>query len=101
MNLITYSEEGISEYLDLYLNFVVVIYNQIKQLPLDFFVDELSKDNFMVGCLIRLQEYSKDTTINKKFRDRLNKLFEMIKVNFKYEIPIEDEEDMPAVLECY
>ena len=68
----------------MYLNFVIVIFNQIKQLPTDFFIDELSKDSFLVGCLIRLQEYAQDESVNKKFRDRLNKLFEMIKLNFKY-----------------
>ena len=36
--------------------------------------------------------------MNQKLRERLKKLFEMIKTNFKYAIPEEVDEDMPTIL---
>lgn len=87
------------QYIDLYLNFVVVLFNEIRQLPLDFFMDALSKDSFLVGCLTRLQEYSVDEKVNKKVGERLRKLFQMIRVNFKYQIPVQADDQMPTVFE--
>ena len=40
------------------MDFIQVFYDQLKQFPNDFFSDELSKNNFSVGLLKRLKEYS-------------------------------------------
>ena len=47
---------------------------------------------------MRLQEYSSDPLTNKRLRERLCKLLEMIQSIFKYEVPLEDEDDMPTIV---
>lgn len=40
------------------LEFIVVLYEQLKQFSEDFFIDELAKDNFLTSCLKNLNTYS-------------------------------------------
>lgn len=75
-----------------------MLYDQLKQFPEDFFYDELGKDNFLCRCFSRLQEYTKDGSISKKTKSRINKLFEMLSSRFQYS-PEEDEEEIPVVVE--
>ena len=56
--LLAESEESFMTHRQLMLNFVVVLYEQIKQFPEDFFEDEISKGNFLSKCLNRLKAYT-------------------------------------------
>ncbi len=57
------------------LKFIVVLYEQLRQFPKDFFLDEISKDSFLVDCLYRFKEYIVDANIDKKTKGRIEKLF--------------------------
>ena len=83
---------------ELGLQFIIVLYNQLKQFPLDFFIDELSKDNFIEGCLKRLKLYAKQIEVNlslqptssvknlKKINKRIHKLLNLLEQHFNYTI---------------
>ena len=64
------------------MDFIPVLYDQLSQFPVDFFRDELSKDNFMCKLLKRLKEYSKGQEYSGKIKKRILKLLEMVNKKF-------------------
>lgn len=80
------------------LEFIVVLYEQFQQFPEDFFRDEISKGNFLCGCLMRLKCYTSEKEVGKKVISRINKVFEMLWKKFRYQVE-EDEEDCPIVVD--
>jgi hypothetical protein len=69
-----------------------VLFGQLKQLPKDFFVDELSKESFMVACLRRLMEYQVEQDVPMKLRKRIGKIFELLETHFGYQLETEEED---------
>jgi hypothetical protein len=39
------------------MDFIAVFYDQLRQFPQDFFIDQLSKGSFLCSSLKRLSEY--------------------------------------------
>lgn len=77
-----------------------MLYNQLKQLPMDFFYDAISSNNFMRTCLkVKIKKTKKlkisfmknfleiglEETANKKLKGRCLKLQKMIKEYFKFD----------------
>lgn len=68
------------------MDFIQVFYDQLKQFPNDFFSDELSKNNFSVGLLKRLKEYSKGMEYANKIQKRIIKLLDMVQKRFNVDL---------------
>lgn len=66
------------------LEFVAVLYEQVKQFPEDFFIDELAKGNFLNSCFRNLNQYCIEKTINKKAMGRIEKLLNLVSEKFGY-----------------
>lgn len=70
----------------LIMDFIQVFYDQLKQFPNDFFSDELSKNNFSVGLLKRLKEYSIGMEYASKIQKRIIKLLDMVQKRFNVDL---------------
>lgn len=70
----------------LIMDFIQVFYDQLKQFPNDFFSDELSKNNFSVGLLKRLKEYSIGMEYANKIQKRIIKLLDMVQKRFNVDL---------------
>ncbi len=68
------------------MDFIQVFYDQLKQFPNDFFSDELSKNNFSVGLLKRLKEYSTGIEYAGKIQKRIIKLLDMVHKKFDVDL---------------
>lgn len=68
------------------MDFIQVFYDQLKQFPNDFFSDELSKNNFSVGLLKRLKEYSIGMEYANKIQKRIIKLLDMVQKRFNVDL---------------
>lgn len=73
------------------LEFIAVFYEQVKQFPEDFFIDELAKGNFLTSCFKNLNQYWIEKTVNKKALSRIEKLLALVSEKFSYE-PCEEED---------
>jgi A1 cistron-splicing factor AAR2 len=63
---------------DLFMKFIPVIYEQLRQLPKDFFSDDLSKVSFINDSLNALYENANDDKVCKPLRLRVEKLKGML-----------------------
>jgi len=104
-------EDAIKRMKDLYLDFIVVFYAQIRQLPHDFFIDAITSNNFLRQTLQNFFELTNDASVSKKIRARSMKLKDMIQKNFQLEFSSqkermeemvfgynENDEDMPVIV---
>jgi A1 cistron-splicing factor AAR2 len=90
--LLCSSEKACSTHQDLYLDFigtfasapVVTFYNQLKQLPDDFFVDALTAQSFLKVALQNLHEFFLDAAVPPKLRQRSAKFFQLLQQMFKF-----------------
>jgi A1 cistron-splicing factor AAR2 len=92
-------EEAIGHHLDFFVSFIDVTQSILSQLPQDFFIDNLSKDNFLVKIFGTFFETLEDSsyeaeTLHRKAAD-LRVYFEE-KFGFIFEG--EKEEDLPIVV---
>lgn len=53
------------------MDFIIVFYDQLNQFPNDFFRDELSKDNFIINLLKRLNDYATGPEYSIKIKKRI------------------------------
>ena len=74
------------------MNFIPIFYDQLTQFPIDFFRDELSKNNFICPLIKRLRSYSKGKEYSSKISKRIDKLLGMIKNKFDFEVYSEEDE---------
>jgi len=78
-----------------------VIYAHIEQAPDDFFVEDLTKCNFLCTCLLSLCEICDSESVPSKIRKRIDLLRELIRIKFK--VDIDDimalSEDAPVVVD--
>lgn len=89
--MLSNSEKAFDTHKPLMLEFIVVLYEQLRQFPEDFFIDELAKDNFLGACLAKLKIYSTEGAINKKSVGRIDKLLSLVSEKFGYQ-PVEEED---------
>ena len=92
-------EEACVKYVDLFLKLIGVLHFQIREIPEDFFVDIVSRSNFLTSTLQQffsiLENGNVDDTLRKrglKFRDHLTE-------KFKWDFTSDPEEDAPVVVE--
>lgn len=50
---------------ELYMQFIPLIYEQLRQLPRDFFSDDLSKVSFIYDSINAFFEYTNDGGVSK------------------------------------
>ena len=77
-----YNEDTLSK--ELFMRFIPVVYEQLKQLPKDFFSDELSKVSFINHSLNSFFESVEDEKVSKTLKARAAKLKAMLKVDYDY-----------------
>jgi len=109
--LICSCEELVKKEPNIYLDFIVIFYEQLKQLPEDFFRDALTSKSFIKFCLQNLYEFIQDEKVCEKLKKRSEKFFKLLKEQFKFEpdreIEIQNyvlgkgecDEDMPQIVD--
>ncbi|CDW90609.1 UNKNOWN [Stylonychia lemnae] len=87
VNLLCNCEIAVRDKFDLFYKFIPVFYEQLKQLPKDFFQAELSKVNFLNDSLKNFIEICSDQSMPKKLRQRIDKLSQMLSIEYGF-LPI-------------
>ncbi len=102
LQLLCNCEQAIVEYHSFYLEFVNVLYFQLKEMPQDFFVDILSRNNFL---LVNLHNFfdninevsSQDMTLMKKLHEKSNKFKNYVTQRFGIDFEETPDEYAPVV----
>lgn len=81
--LLTNCDQYLEENQQFGIDLIPVLYTIMKQFPKDFFIDNISKDNFLKKCLLDfLQVCEQEKT--KKLRERAKKLRKMLEEQFLF-----------------
>ena len=99
VHLLCSCEEAIRTNQDIYNQFISILHYQIREIPEDFFVDIVTRNNFLVSALrnffANIQESGAERTLKEKglkFKVNLEK-------KFKWDFSCDDEEDEPVIVE--
>ena len=87
LNILCNSESSIKSTPNLYLNLIQILYFQLKEIPEDFFIDIITKNNFLTICLHNLFD-NIDTCVLECENELLAKLKEKAK---KFRIYLKQE----------
>jgi A1 cistron-splicing factor AAR2 len=99
IELLCSCDEAINEHPQLFVEFINVLYNQLKNIPKDFFTDELSERNFLTKTLTGFFSIVSDSSTHEKVRERAQQLRTFLENEFHWIIEEDDFEDAPYIVE--
>jgi len=87
--LICSCKDLITKRAKLFCDFIEILYHQLRQMPKDFFIDEISSNNFLGKMLENFFDNCKDG--NESMKKRINLLKKFLKEFFAFEIKDENQ----------
>jgi len=98
VDLLCNCEEAIELHPDLYLKFIRVISVQLKELPEDFFSNELTSKNFLNKSLQSLMQILSESQMSKPMSTQVSVLKTLLREKFQKNFDEDEEEDQPVVV---
>jgi len=93
-------DDGLIKYQELFLDFITILFFQMKEVPSDFFVDIVSSDNFLSTSLNSLFCTIKSSPgVNPKLKEKAIKFEANVSKKFGWDFSGELIEDAPVVVE--
>ncbi|ELU14556.1 hypothetical protein CAPTEDRAFT_180519 [Capitella teleta] len=92
-------ESAISQYPDLYLQFITLLHYHIREIPEDFFVDIVTSDNFVVAVLRSLFANMFDSQADGNLKGRGLKFKEHLEKKYKWDLNADTDEDAPVIVQ--
>ena len=93
-------DEGLVKYQALFMDFITMLFFQMKEVPTDFFVDIVSSSNFLSSCLNSLFSNLKNSQkVDSKLRAKADKFEANVTKRFGWDFSLELNEDAPIVVE--
>ncbi|XP_043946047.1 protein AAR2 homolog [Protopterus annectens] len=99
LRLLCRSEEAIGKYTDIYISLITVLYHQLSEIPADFFVDIVSKNNFLTSTLREFFSYACSPTADGTLRKKAVKFKAYLTKKFKWDFEADVEDCAPVVVE--
>lgn len=99
LRLLCHAEEAVRKRTDLYTALISVLYHQLNQIPADFFVDIVSKDNFLTTTLQEFFSYTCGPDVDKTLQKRVEKFKDHLTKKFKWDFDMEPDDCAPVMVE--
>ncbi|MBN3310606.1 protein AAR2 homolog [Amia ocellicauda] len=99
LNLLCRSEDAIQRQRDLYLNLITVLFHQLGEIPPDFFVDIVSKDNFLTSTLQEFFMFASSPGVDHGLRKRAVKFKAHLTKKFRWDFEMDPDDCAPVVVE--
>ncbi|KAL1021589.1 hypothetical protein UPYG_G00015250 [Umbra pygmaea] len=99
LTLLCRSEEAMRQRPDLYLGLIAVLYHQLGEIPPDFFVDIVSKDNFLTSTLQDFFQFANGPGVNSTLRRRAEKFKAHLTKKFSWDFEADLDDCEPVVVE--
>ena len=91
--------DAVDKHPDVFEAFIGVIHFQLLETPQDFFVDIVSRNNFLVDNLHRFFMTVQDSAVSAKLKRKSQKFKEYLTKRFQWNFDEEPEEDAPVIVE--
>ncbi|XP_078092800.1 protein AAR2 homolog isoform X1 [Mustelus asterias] len=99
LHLLCHSEEAVTKRKDLYSALISILYHQLNEIPADFFVDIVSKDNFLTTTLQEFFSYTCGPGVDKALQKRVEKFKAHLTKKFKWDFDEEPDDYAPVMVE--
>uniref|UniRef100_UPI00398F02E5 protein AAR2 homolog n=1 Tax=Pristiophorus japonicus TaxID=55135 RepID=UPI00398F02E5 len=99
LRLLCHSEEAVTKQKDLYSALISILYHQLNEIPADFFVDIVSKDNFLTTTLQEFFSYTYNPNVDKALQKRVEKFKAHLTKKFKWDFDEEPDDCAPVMVE--
>ncbi|KAL9952143.1 hypothetical protein ACROYT_G039353 [Oculina patagonica] len=100
-NLLCSCDEALSKYVDIFDALIGVLHFQVLEIPKDFFVDIVSRNNFLTTTLqVFFSNLESSTTVDKKLVDKARRFRQHLTKRFNWDFESEPEEFAPVVVEA-
>ena len=98
VHLLSSCDEAIGDLPDLFSQFISVMHFHLQEIPEDFFVDIVSRNNFLTGTLHAFFENLRDSSADPTLKSRGMKFLESLQKKFKWDFKTENDEDAPVIV---
>lgn len=93
-------EDSVRKRPQLFLNFIGVLYYQLREVPRDFFVDIVSRENFLTTTLERFfSTIATMDNVDAGLRKKADQFRRHLQKSFKWDFSSEAGEDAPTIVE--
>jgi A1 cistron-splicing factor AAR2 len=105
VNLLCNSEKIIKLMPDMYFSLIQILYFQIKEIPEDFFVDVITKNNFLIICLHNLFDNIENLMVDEgneslsRLKEKSKQFRVYLKELFDFDFDMEPDEYAPTICE--
>nr|CAB3219600.1 protein AAR2 homolog [Phallusia mammillata] len=99
VRVICFCECDLNNHIDLFKSFVTVLYHQINEIPVDFFVDIVSSNNFLVSTLSRMFNNIEASCFDEELQAKATKFRKYLTKKYKWKFNAEPEDWAPVVVE--
>uniref|UniRef100_T1IJM4 Protein AAR2 homolog n=1 Tax=Strigamia maritima TaxID=126957 RepID=T1IJM4_STRMM len=91
---------ALTKYPDLYSKFIFVLHHQLQEIPQDFFVDIVSRENFLVNTLHSFfSNLNGNQQVAKEVVEKGRRFKKYLTKTFKWDFDREDDDEAPVVVE--
>ena len=99
--LICKSSSAMIDQNEFFINFIRVIYFQLKEVPSDIFVDILENNNFLICCLrdFFLNVYNQEDKLNVNLIQKCKKFQQYLSKQYEWEFDVEPDDEAPVVVD--
>ncbi|XP_078275311.1 protein AAR2 homolog [Rhinoraja longicauda] len=99
LRLLCHAEDAVRKRNDLYSALISILYHQLNEIPADFFVDIVSKDNFLTTTLQEFFSYTCGPHVDKTLQKRVEKFKHHLTKKFKWDFDVEPDDCAPVMVE--
>ncbi|XP_042197744.1 protein AAR2 homolog [Callorhinchus milii] len=99
LQLLCHSEEAVGKRTDLYTLLISALYHQLSEIPADFFVDIVSKDNFLTTTLQEFFSYMHSPMVDEALQRRVGKFKAHLTRKFKWDFDEEPDDCAPVMVD--
>ncbi|XP_039591259.1 protein AAR2 homolog [Polypterus senegalus] len=99
LNLMCRSEDAMQKHSTLYTSLITVLYHQLGEIPPDFFVDIVSKENFLTVTLQEFFLFATNPGVDSNLRKRATKFKAHLTKKFKWNFEADPEDCAPVIVE--
>lgn len=99
--LICKSSQAMTIRTEFFINFIRVIYYQLKEVPSDTFIDILENNNFLLGCLrdFFLNIYNQENQLNDNLIQKCKQFQGYLTKQYSWEFDIEPDDEAPVIVD--
>ena len=99
VRLLSSCDEAIAKHPQLFMNYMTVLHFQTREIPEDFFVDIVSRENFLVQTLHNFLENLKDSECPQNLKDRGIKFRDSLQKRFNWDFTSDLDDEQPVIVE--